>query len=86
MTTPSTVTTATPLVDWHVLCQVLLASVSIGVALVTLFSLGVASLSVSRSTDGTTLTRSVGQFGVLVASILVTVVIAWGFYIITQKG
>lgn len=86
MTTPSTVTTATPLIDWHVLGQVLLASVSIGVALVTLFSLGVASLSASRSANATTLIRGAGQLGVFVASVLVTAVIVWGFYIITQKG
>ena len=86
MATPSTVTTATPLIDWHILGQVLLASVSIGVALVTLFSLGVASLSASRSANATTVIRSAGQLGVFVASVLVTAVIVWGFYIITQKG
>jgi hypothetical protein len=65
MSTPSTVTTATPLIDWHVLSQVLLASVSIGVALVTLFSLGVASLSISRSANATTLTRSAWGFYII---------------------
>lgn len=86
MPTTTPVVPPTPLIDWHVLGQVLLASVSIGVALVTLFSLGVASLSISRGQSANGSTRLFGQLGVVVSTILVGSVLAWGFYIITQKG
>jgi len=85
MPTTTPVVPPTPLIDWHVLGQVLLASVSIGVALVTLFSLGVASLSISRGQSASGSTRFFGQLGVAVSTILVGSVLAWGFYIITQK-
>ena len=86
MPTTTPVVPPTPLIDWHVLGQVLLASVSIGVALVTLFSLGVASLSISRGQSASGSTRFFGQLGLAVSTILVGSVLAWGFYIITQKG
>ena len=86
MPTTTPVVPPTPLIDWHVLGQVLLASVSIGVALVTLFSLGVASLSISRGQSASGSTRFFGQLGVVISTILVGSVLAWGFYIITQKG
>lgn len=86
MPTATPVVAPTPLIDWHVLSQVLLASVSIGVALVTLFSLGVASLSVSRGQGASGSLRFFGRLGVAVSTLLVASVLVWGFYIITQKG
>lgn len=86
MPTSTPVVAPTPLIDWHVLGQVLLASVTIGVALVTLFSLGVASLSVSRGQGVSGAIKMLGRLGVTVSAVLVGSVLVWGFYIITQKG
>jgi hypothetical protein len=86
MPTATPVVPPTPLIDWHVLGQVLLASVTIGVALVTLFSLGVASLSASRSQGASGAIKFLGRLGVTVSTGLVGSVLVWGFYIITQKG
>lgn len=86
MTSSAPVTPPSPIIDWHVLGQVLVASITIGVALVTLFSLGVASLSAARSHNAGRTQQILGRVGVTVTTALVGAVVAWGFYIITQKG
>ena len=75
----------TPLIDWHVLGQVLVISLGLGVALVTLFSLGVTSMSLTRRSQ-TAASRALGWLGTTLSSAAVVAVLGWGFYIITQKG
>ena len=84
MTAPTP--TPTPLIDWHVLGQVLGLSLLIGIGLVAIFSIGLAALSTARKESASTATRTLGQFGVLLTASAVAATLAWGFYIITQKG
>jgi hypothetical protein len=74
-----------PLIDWHTLGQVLYISVTTGIGIVVLFSLGVYSLSVYRR-DGSTMARrglSATVMGVVALTLCATVV--WGIVVIITK-
>ena len=75
-----------PLIDWTVLGQVLAVSLALGIGLVTVFSLGLTALSFARNESASPLSRTLGRLGVAVTALGVATVLAWGFYIITQKG
>lgn len=75
-----------PLIDWTVLGQVLGVSLALGIGLVAVFSLGLTALSYARQTGGSAVSRLLGRIGVAISSAGVAAVLAWGFYIITQKG
>jgi len=84
MTAPTPI--PTPLIDWQVLGQVLGLSLLIGIGLVAIFSIGLAALATARRESAPTAIRTLGQLGVLLTASSAAATLAWGFYIITQKG
>ncbi|MEI6736442.1 MAG: hypothetical protein WCL31_05920 [Actinomycetes bacterium] len=58
----------------------------IGKGRIANFSLGLAALSRARKASAPTATWTRGQLGVLLTAGAAAATLAWGFYIITQKG
>lgn len=81
----TTSTSATSFIDWSLLGQVVVVSVTVGVGLVVAFSFGLAALSLARVPGRSTRGRVTGSvvFAAMVAAIAWALV--WGLILIVKK-
>jgi threonine/homoserine/homoserine lactone efflux protein len=78
--------TASSLVDWSLLGQVVLIAVLAGVGVVVVFSLGLAAVSFARDQRRRRFTRNVGVAVAVVMTGALGWALWWGFELITNKS
>jgi hypothetical protein len=81
----ATVTPPTPLIDWHSLWAVFAISLSVSVAIIVVFTVGVYSLSTYRRQGSTLGVRSMSGLAMSLATLAIVATVVWGFYYIVQK-
>jgi hypothetical protein len=77
---------ATPFIEWGLLGHIVWVSIVVGVGLVVLFSLGLATLSAARSEQRSATSRGAAAVFATIMGVAIVAALAWGLVLIVKKS